>query len=125
MCRANTARPGSVQVAITNSSWIALRVRGSYTGEKGEIAAHTSAVQDVGCGQPVVQPAGRIRGLGADSKARLPMSTRSPPRPNAQRFREMRAVLEAAHNRLHQRMHAHGVYHQHSPVHGHEDDSGQ
>ena len=46
------------------------------------------------------------------------------PRPNAQRFREMRAVLEAAHNRLHQRMHAHGIYHEHTPVHGHEDDSG-
>ena len=36
---------GSVQVTVTEPTWIALRVRGSYKGEHGEIAAHTSAVQ--------------------------------------------------------------------------------
>jgi hypothetical protein len=38
------------------------------------------------------------------------------PRPEARRFQELRATLEAAYNRLHQRMHAAGVYHRH-PLH--------
>lgn len=42
------------------------------------------------------------------------------PRPmDAARLRKMRAVLEAAHNRLHQRMHQNGVYHKHTPLHTH------
>jgi hypothetical protein len=37
-------------------------------------------------------------------------------RPDARRFRALRATLETAYNRLHQRMHAAGVYHRH-PLH--------
>ena len=36
---------GSAEIAIAESTWIALRVRGSYQGKHGEIAAHSSAVQ--------------------------------------------------------------------------------
>ncbi len=36
---------GSTQVRVTHSTWVALRVRGSYRGKVGELAAHTSAVQ--------------------------------------------------------------------------------
>ncbi len=38
------------------------------------------------------------------------------PRAEARRFRELRATLETAYNRLHQRMHAAGIYHRH-PLH--------
>ena len=111
---------GSVQVAVTGSSWIALRVRGSYIGEKGEIAAHTSAVQTLVGDSPLFNQADASAVLEQIEGALAYVDTIAP-RPNAQRFREMRAVLEAGHNRLHQRMHAHGVYHNHTPLHGHED----
>ena len=115
---------GSVQVAVTDSSWIGLRVRGSYIGEEGEIAAHTSAVQTLVEDSPLFNEADSSAVLEQIEGAMAYVDTIAP-RPNAQRFREMRAVLEAAHNRLHQRMHAHGVFHKHTPVHGHGDDSSQ
>ncbi|MDE2697798.1 MAG: hypothetical protein OXI23_02920, partial [Gemmatimonadota bacterium] len=40
-------------------------------------------------------------------------------RPEARRLKQMRATLEAAHNRLHQQMHKHGIYHDHTPLHDH------
>jgi hypothetical protein len=42
------------------------------------------------------------------------------PRPEAQRYKQLRATLESAHNRLHQRMHQQGIFHQHTPLHGHD-----
>ncbi|MGH2615271.1 MAG: CehA/McbA family metallohydrolase, partial [Thermomicrobiales bacterium] len=38
---------GNASVTIDDSTWIALRVRGSYRDREGDIAAHTSAVQIV------------------------------------------------------------------------------
>ena len=38
---------GTAHLRVDASTWIALRVRGSYHGKHGEIAAHTSAVQIV------------------------------------------------------------------------------
>jgi hypothetical protein len=38
------------------------------------------------------------------------------PRAEARRFRDLRATLETAYNKLHHRMHAAGVYHRH-PLH--------
>ncbi|MDE0197725.1 MAG: hypothetical protein OXK78_05995, partial [Caldilineaceae bacterium] len=115
---------GSLQVAVTASSWIALRVRGSYIGEAGEIAAHTSAVQTLVEDSPLFNEPDSSAVLEQIEGAIAYVDTIAP-RPNAKRFREMRAVLEAAHNRLHQRMHAHGVFHRHTPVHGHGEGSSQ
>jgi len=42
------------------------------------------------------------------------------PRPEAKRFKQFRATLEAAHQRLHKQMHHNGVYHDHTPLHNHE-----
>jgi hypothetical protein len=42
------------------------------------------------------------------------------PRPEAQRYKRLRATLESAYNRLHQRFHQQGVYHQHTPLHRHD-----
>ena len=111
---------GSVQVPVTASSWIALRVRGSYRGQEGEIAAHTSAVQTLVADSALFNQPDASAVLEQIEGA-LAYVDSIAPRPQAQRFREMRAVLEAAHNRLHQRMHAHGIYHNHTPLHGHED----
>jgi hypothetical protein len=42
------------------------------------------------------------------------------PRPELQRFKQLRATLEGAYNRMHQQMHKQGHYHQHIPHHHHD-----
>ena len=43
------------------------------------------------------------------------------PRPEAQQYKQIRASLEAAHNKLHQLMHRQGTYHKHTPLHAHDE----
>ena len=95
-----------------------LRVRGSYKGQHGEIAAHTSAVQVV-VGRTRFFHRRMRRRFWNKLRGQLPIWIRSPPRPEARRLKQMRATLEAAHNRLHQQMHKHGIYHDHTPLHDH------
>ncbi len=109
---------GSAQITITNSTWIALRVRGSYRGKHGEIAAHTSAVQVLVEGKPLFSPKDAMAVLEQIEGAIAYVDTIAT-RPAAQRFKQMRATLEAAHNRLHQRMHQNGLFHRHTPLHDH------
>lgn len=110
---------GSAQIPVNNSTWIAVRVRGSYKGQKGEIAAHTSAVQVLVEGKPLFSPKDAVAVLEQIEGAIAYVDTIAP-RPAAQRFKQMRTTLEAAYNRLHQRMHANGHFHRHTPLHDHE-----
>ena len=109
---------GSAEVRVEDSTWIALRVRGSYKGRHGEIAAHTSAVQVVVEGRPIFSQADATTVLEQIEGAIAYLDTLAP-RPEARRLKQMRATLEAAHNRLHQQMHKHGIYHDHTPLHDH------
>ena len=109
---------GSAEVRVEDSTWIALRVRGSYKGQHGEIAAHTSAVQVVVEGRPIFSQADATTVLEQIEGAIAYLDTLAP-RPEARRLKQMRATLEAAHNRLHQQMHKHGIYHDHTPLHDH------
>lgn len=110
---------GHASVAITGSSWVALRVRGSYYGRPGDIAAHTSAVQVLTGDQPIFAQADAMAVLEQIEGAMAYVDTLAP-RPEVQRLRQVRATLEAAHNRLHQRLHSLGVFHRHTPLHSHE-----
>jgi hypothetical protein len=107
---------GTTQVHVAQSTWIALRVRGSYRGKHGELAAHTSAVQVIVGDQPLFAHADAMTVLEQIEGAIAYVDTLAP-RPEAQRFKQMRATLEAAHNQLHQRMHRAGVFHRHMPLH--------
>ncbi len=109
---------GRAEVQVEDSTWIALRVRGSYKGQHGEIAAHTSAVQVVVEGRPIFSRADATTVLEQIEGAIAYLDTLAP-RPEARRLKVMRATLEAAHNRLHQQMHKHGIYHDHTPLHDH------
>ncbi len=109
---------GSAQIPITDSTWIALRVRGSYKGKHGEIAAHTSAVQVLVEGKSLFSSKDAMAVLEQIEGAIAYVDTIAT-RPAAQRFKQMRATLEAAHNRLHQRMHQNGLFHRHTPLHDH------
>ena len=110
---------GSLEINVGTSTWVALRVRGSYTGRPQQIAAHTSAVQVLVAGQGLFSQADAMTVLEQIEGAIAYVDTLAP-RPEATRYKQLRATLESAHNRLHQRMHRAGVYHQHTPLHDHE-----
>ena len=109
---------GSAEIPITESTWIALRVRGSYQGKPEQIAAHTSAVQVRVGDKPIFSQPDAILVLEQIEGALAFVDTIAP-RPDAVRFKQLRATLEAAHNRMHQLMHRNGVFHQHTPLHEH------
>ncbi len=110
---------GSAAVHIGQSTWVALRVRGSYKGEPGEIAAHTSAVQVIVGGKSLFSTADATAVLEQIEGALAYVDTIAT-RPDARRFKQLRVTLDGAYNRLHQRMHRQGVFHQHTPLHHHE-----
>lgn len=110
---------GSCELTITDSSWIAVRVRGNYNDvEPQAIAAHTSAVQ-VLCGdKPVYRHEDAVEMLKQIEGAIAYVDTVAS-RPDADRYRKLKMTLETSYNRLHQRMHQQGHYHEHSPIHNH------
>ncbi|MEA2585586.1 MAG: hypothetical protein QOF33_3671 [Thermomicrobiales bacterium] len=110
---------GCASVRVTDSTWIALRVRGSLRGRTGDIAAHTSAVQLVVGDAPIFCQPDAVAVLDQIEGAIAYVDTIAP-RPEAQRFKQLRATLEAAHNRLHGRLHQQGVAHLHTPLHRHD-----
>jgi hypothetical protein len=114
---------GQTRLPVTDSTWVALRVRGSYRSKPEEIAAHTSAVQVLVGDKPIFSAPDATLVLDQIEGALAYVDTLAP-RPDVQRFRQLRATLEAAHNRLHQRMHRMGLYHRHTPLHdhGHEEE---
>ncbi|MCY3781613.1 MAG: CehA/McbA family metallohydrolase [Chloroflexi bacterium] len=109
---------GSCQLNIGESTWIALRVRGSHAGRDGEIAAHSSCVQARVDGQRPFKREDAMAVLEQIEGALAYVDTLAP-RPEAQRYKQIRAAIEAAHNRLHHLMHRQGIYHQHNPLHEH------
>ena len=110
---------GSEEIQISESTWIALRVRGSHSGNQGDIAAHSSCVQIRVDG---VRPFRRDDAIAVleQIEGALAFVDTLAPRPQARRFKQIRASIEAAHNRLHQLMHRQGIYHEHTPLHGHD-----
>ena len=109
---------GHTQLNLTGSSWIALRVRGSYRDVDGDIAAHSSAVQIVVDNQPLFSPAEAIVVLEQIEGALAYVDTLAA-RPAAQRYKQLRLTLESAYNQLHQRLHQQGIYHPHLMPHQH------
>ncbi|MEZ4679225.1 MAG: CehA/McbA family metallohydrolase [Caldilineaceae bacterium] len=110
---------GTVAIPVTESTWIALRVRGSYHNKPDQIAAHTSAVQVLVEGKALFASKDAMTVLAQIEGAMAYVDTIAP-RPEAQRYRQIRATLENAYNRLHQRLHNNGIFHRHSPLHTHD-----
>jgi hypothetical protein len=110
---------GGTTIKIDSSTWIALRVRGSYQGKADDIAAHTSAVQVIVEGSALYSAPDATAVLEQIEGAIAYVDTLAP-RPELQRFKQLRATLEGAYNRMHQQMHKQGHYHQHIPLHHHD-----
>ncbi|MCA9986305.1 MAG: CehA/McbA family metallohydrolase, partial [Anaerolineales bacterium] len=111
---------GHTQVNITGSTWIGLRVRGSYRGIPDEIAAHSSAVQILVDGQELFAQADAIAVLEQIEGAIAYVDTLAT-RPAAQRYKQLRLTLESAYNRLHQRLHQQGLFHHHLLPNNHHE----
>ena len=114
------AASGNAAISVTESTWIALRVRGSLRGREGDIAAHTSSVQVLVGDRPLFIETDAIAVIEQIEGALAYVDTLAP-RPEERRFKELRATLESAHRRLHARLHRQGVDHRHTPLHRHDD----
>ncbi|MBX2997267.1 MAG: CehA/McbA family metallohydrolase [Caldilineaceae bacterium] len=113
LCDGMLSAAGNTQIRVDRSTWIALRVRGSYRGNAGDIAAHTSAVQVIVGDAPIFSEADAGVILEQIEGTLAYLDTLAP-RSQITRIRQMRSILEGAYNRLHQRMHRNGVFHQHA-----------
>jgi hypothetical protein len=111
-CEKTLQARGSARIAVGESCWIALRVRGSYRGRHGEVAAHSSAVFVTVGERPIFQEKDALIVLNQIEGAIAYVDTLAP-RPEADRYKKLRATLEAAHRRFHQRMHQQGIHHHH------------
>jgi len=109
---------GSFSAKITDSTWIALRIRGHQPGKPEIITAHTSAVMAyVNDTRPMSAPDAatiieQIEGTTAYIKT---MGTMAEDR----QYKKALAALTSAHRALHNRMHEMGYYHSHTVVDNH------
>jgi hypothetical protein len=110
---------GTASIPVTESTWIALRVRGSVRGRHGDIAAHTSTVQAIVGDRPLWVEADAIAVLEQIEGALAYVDTLAP-RPEAQRLKQLRATLERAHRKMHARLHHQEVLHKHTTLHSHD-----
>jgi hypothetical protein len=116
---------GSCHCRISESSWIALRVRGGTAGSKPVILAHTSATMILIDGRPCfnAEDAASILDQIEDTTAFVrAIATRA----DEQTMKRILVDLSAAHRRLHNRLHQDGVFHRHAGLvesvgHRHDD----
>lgn len=109
---------GSLEVRIDRSTWIALRLRGSYRGRDADIAAHTSTVQALVGDAPIFETHDAVAVLQQIEGTMAFVDTLAA-RPDDAAFARIRHALEDAHRKLHARLHAMGAEHHHSPLREH------
>ncbi|CAN5733715.1 hypothetical protein BH23CHL5_BH23CHL5_21990 [soil metagenome] len=107
---------GAMRLPVTASTWLALRVRGSYRGRPADIAAHSSAIQVNVGDQPLFSTTDAVSVLQQIEGSIAYLDTLAP-RNDLKRLTRMRATLASAHTRMHDRLHREGIGHTHTPVH--------
>ena len=110
---------GHFRLRVNRSSWVALLIRGHYADKPEVIAAHSSPVM-VDVKNSPFHAAGR--GGGGDAmtileqiEGTLAYLDTVGTRAESHAYKQMRMVLTSAHRDLHNRMHQHGHYHEHTP----------
>jgi len=111
---------GSWSVKVDKSAWLALLVRGHYADKPEIIAAHSSPVMITVEGSPMLAAADAVTILEQIEGALAYLDTVGT-RADDIAYKRMRIVLESAHRTLHNRMHQHGYYHDHTPVTDHPE----
>lgn len=107
---------GQCSLQITESCWVAVRVRGSVVGRDNDIAAHTSAVYVKVGDSPIFATTDAVTVL-AQIEGSLAYLDSVAPRTDDARHARLRATLQLAHHRLHHRLHQLGAMHEHTPIH--------
>lgn len=103
---------GYESLSITDSSWIALRVRGKYNDQSEIIAAHTSAICIMLKGKRLFQAADavtileQIEGSTAYIRSLKHVS-------DNRIYKQLLLTLTSAYRSLHNRMHHQGIMHHH------------
>ncbi len=110
---------GSFNVKIEKSSWIALRVRGSYPDKREAILAHSSPVMVKVEGTEFFAAADAMTILEQIEGAMAFIDTVST-KAQAQAYKAIKMTLTSAHRALHNRLHNSGVYHDHTPMDEHD-----
>ena len=111
---------GSFSCKVDRSSWLALLVRGHYKDKPEMIAAHTSPVMVDVEGSAFFSNLDAVTILEQIGGALAYIDTVAT-RAQAEAYKRMRLVLTAAQRDLHNRLHAHGHFHDHSPVDDHSE----
>jgi len=111
---------GNWSVKVSESSWIALMVRGRYPDKPEIIAAHTSPVMIKVKNSPMLVATDALTILDQVEGAMAYLDTLGT-RAEDKAYKRMRMVLTSAHRTLHNRMHEMGYYHQHTAVNDHPE----
>lgn len=110
---------GSFSIKIDKSSWIALRVRGSYPDKHEAILAHSSPVMVKVEGTEFFASADAMTILEQIEGAMAFIDTVAT-KAEAQAYKAIKMTLTSAHRSLHNRLHNSGVYHDHTPMDEHD-----
>ena len=111
---------GSWSVKIDRSSWLALLVRGKFTDKPEMIAAHSTPVM-VSLEDSHFFSAADAAVILEQIEGTLAFLDNVGTRAETIRYREMRHIIESAHRRLHNRMHAMGYDHHHGSGRNHPE----
>jgi len=111
---------GHWSVKVDRSAWVALLIRGHYHDKPEIIAAHSSPVMVAVEGSPFFAAADAMTILDQIEGALAYLDTVGT-RAETAAYKRMRLVLTSAHRKLHNRMHQHGCYHDHTPATDHRE----
>ncbi|NOY97510.1 MAG: CehA/McbA family metallohydrolase [Chlorobi bacterium] len=111
---------GNWKFKVDKSSWVALLVRGHYEDKPEIITAHTSPVMIKVKNSKMLAAADALTILEQIEGARAYLETIGT-RADNKAYKRMRMVLESAHRTLHNRMHALGYDHIHTPTTDHPE----
>ncbi len=111
---------GHWSVRVDRSSWIALLVRGHYPDRPEIVAAHSSPIMVEVEGSPFFAAADAVTILDQIEGALAYLDTTGT-RADDAAYKRMRLILTSAHRELHNRLHACGQYHEHTPVTDHKE----
>jgi hypothetical protein len=111
---------GHWSVRVDKSSWLALLVRGHYADKPEIITAHSSPVIIEIEGSPILAAADAVTILEQIEGSMAYLETLGT-RADEIAYKRMRLVLQAAHRKLHNRMHELGCYHDHTVKMVHDD----
>ena len=111
---------GNWKFKVTKSSWVALLVRGHYEDKPEIIAAHTSPVMIKVKNSKMLAAADALTILEQIEGAMAYLETIGT-RAEDKAYKRMKMVLESAHRTLHNRMHALGYDHIHTPTTDHSE----